>query len=235
MQREKIDATPARLRSIVFRQHRPFQESADLGGQFAGGASFDQLAQPAHRLRVALVGRALDAQSIHQLMPTERPNQVVETRQIGITAARALRRVEIETIAVSSERIRRKQIEDLARFVAQRMLVAQREGHAELVEEVDESGFTRVLDARLAQRRENLRQRATVIECTVRSAGMDAVTLGEMLELPTRRMQRAPQRKRIVREEVRSARQLRRHPAKNREIESVAVVRDENVRAAEFT
>src|SRR5438874_9885862 len=135
---------------------------------------------------------------------------------------------------MSAEGIGRDEIEDLAGLIAERMLVAEREGNAELVEEVDEGRLARVFDARIAQRRKNFRQRPAVVEGPVRSARMNAVTFGEMLELPTGRMQRARQRQSIVGEEVVSARQLRRHPPQDREIERVAVMGNEDVGPAEF-
>ena len=135
---------------------------------------------------------------------------------------------------MSAEGIGRDKIEDLAGLVAERMLVAQRERNAELVEEVDEGRLARVFDARIAQRRENFRQRPAVVERPMRSARMNAVTFGEMLELPTGRVQRARQRQGIVGEEVVSARQLRRHPAQDREIERVAIMRNEDIGPAEF-
>ena len=61
MQSQKVDPAPAGLRAVVFRKHRPLQESTYLRRKITIRAGLDQLAQSAHRLRIALVSRPFGA------------------------------------------------------------------------------------------------------------------------------------------------------------------------------
>ena len=80
VQREKIDAIPPGLGAVVFREDGTLEEGADLRREIPAGACFDESTQSSHRLGVALVGRFLGAQALHQLMTAEEPDQIVDGR-----------------------------------------------------------------------------------------------------------------------------------------------------------
>src|SRR4029077_334064 len=98
-----------------------------------------------------------------------------------------------------------------------------------------ESSLAGVLESRLAQQGKQFRERDAIVERAMGLAGADSITFSEMLEAPAGGVQRSREGQRVVSREVRSARELRRHSSQDRKVERVAVVRDEDVRAAEST
>ncbi len=134
---------------------------------------------------------------------------------------------------MTPERVGGNVLEDLARFVAQRVAIAEGEHDAELIEEIHERGLAGVLDSRFAQHREELRQRATIVEGAMGLAGWNAITFRQVLQPAAGGVQRPGKWQRVVRREIGSARQVHRHSAEDREVEHIAVVRDQHVGAAE--
>src|SRR6266849_2734045 len=113
--------------------------------------------------------------------------------------------------------------------------MAESKGDSELIEEIHERRLAGILESGLAQQWKKFREGDAVVERAVGLAGGDAITFGEVLEPPAGGVQRSGEGQRVVRREVRSARELRRHSSQDRKVERVAVVRDEDVRAAEST
>ena len=76
----------------------------------------------------------------------------------------ALDSVTVEAIAVTPEGVEGHEVEELARFLAERIAIAERQSYRELVEKINERRLSRVLDLGFAERGKEARERATVVE-----------------------------------------------------------------------
>ena len=151
---------------------------------------------------------------------------------VGVVGGVALGAVLLEAVAVPAERERPRSRRSSCRFVVELGLGPQRERDAEVVEQMRRApSCARGRSSRVvAARAQTLRQRARVVERAVRAPASMPNRAARSPSRRAARVQLARQRQRVVRARIGFA---ARRALEDREVELVAVVRDEHVVAAE--
>src|SRR5688572_9848099 len=231
MQRQEVHPPPPRLVAIELRQHGPLEKRADLIVERAARNLGDQPPEAEHGHRIALLGRLLAADAFHQANAAEPVDELIDRGNRLV--ARALALVVLEAAAVPPEREKTGHLPEELRFRAERALIREREGDAELVEEVHQCRLAGAAELRLIELHEDAGEGARVVERAVRAAGVDRELPALVDQLPARRVEIARERQRIVGAELESLAERSHDALENPEIELVAVVRDDDVIAAE--
>ena len=100
MQGEQADAILRDLAAVLSRECNQLQELRDLAFEQRRVTSQEETAQAGHRLRVAVIGRALGPQPLHQFAAAESVDDLVDVRDAHVARQLALDTVLFERVAV---------------------------------------------------------------------------------------------------------------------------------------
>src|SRR5437763_745600 len=166
MKREEVHAAGFHLLSVPLRQHGPLEEGAQFTLERTGGKLRYQPMQADHRRGVAFLRGLVRADLEHQVGAAEPFDQLVHRRDGNVVSLLAL--VVLEATAEAAQRETPSDGAEHSRLVAQRRIVAQREGDAKLIELADERRLARVSALCLIQSKRDFREGDTVVERSMR-------------------------------------------------------------------